>query len=153
MSNQKFLYVSYIRTTPEKLWEALTSSDFTRQYWMGTDVESDWKVGSAVKLLRHGNVIVSGKVLAAEKPKVLSYSWNHLKDEETRAEKLSRVTFLLERFEPNPAVVKLTVTHDEFPENSKVFPGINEGWPMVLGSLKTLLESGNAIRFEGSCGK
>ncbi len=153
MNDQKFLYVSYIKTTLDELWQALTSSEFTRQYWMGSDIESDWKTGSPIKVItQDGTVKVSGKILAAEKPKVLSYSWSIQTDEALRSEKPSQVTFLLERFEPNPELVKLTVTHDDFPENSKTFSGITVGWPMVLSSLKSLLETKRAIHFQGSCG-
>ena len=153
MNNQKFVYVTYIRTSPEELWEALTNSEFTHQYWMGHHVESDWKAGSSVKFTTpDGKVLLSGKILASEKPKVLSYTWSMQADEQMRDEKPSRVTFHLERFETNTELVKLTVSHDEFPENSKVFPGISDGWPMVLSSLKTLLETKRAIPFKGSCG-
>lgn len=153
MSNQIFLYVSYIKTTPDELWEALTSSEFTRQYWMGHNVESNWQTGSPVTFINpDGKVILSGTILASEKPKVLSYTWSVQTDERMRAEKPSRVTFLLERYEPNPELVRLTVTHDEFPENSTVFASISTGWPMVLSSLKTLLETQQAIHFQGSCG-
>jgi|SRR5579863_5325524 len=154
MSNQKFFYVSYIKTTPEELWRALTSSEFTRQYWMGNRVESDWKIGSTVKFTSpDGKLVLSGKVLAAERPKLLSYTWSLQLSEEVKSEKPSRVVFQLERYEPNPQLVKLTVMHDEFPENSKVFPGINEGWPMVLSGLKTLLETKEGTSFEGTCGQ
>jgi uncharacterized protein YndB with AHSA1/START domain len=152
MSNQKYLYVTYIRTSPDELWEALTSSEFTRQYWMGHDIESDWKAGSSVKFTHDGKIILSGKILASEKPEVLSYTWSMQADEQMLDEKPSRVTFLMERFESNPELVKLTVSHDEFPENSKVFPSISNGWPMVLSSLKTLLETKRAIPFKGACG-
>ena len=152
MNSQKFVYVTYIRTSPDELWEALTSSEFTRQYWMGHDVESDWKAGSSVKFTHEGKIILSGKIIASEKPEVLSYTWSMQADEQMRDEKPSRVTFRLERFEANPELVKLTVSHDEFPENSKVFPGISDGWPMVLSSLKSLLETKRAMPFKGSCG-
>jgi uncharacterized protein YndB with AHSA1/START domain len=152
MSNQKFVYVTYIRTSPDELWEALTGSEFTRQYWMGHDVESDWKAGSSVKFTHAGKMILSGKILTSEKPEVLSYTWSMQAGEQMRDEKPSRVTFLLERLESNSELVKLTVTHDEFPENSTVFPSISNGWPMVLSSLKTLLETNRAIPFKGACG-
>ena len=74
MSNQKFVYVTNIRTSPDELWEALTNSEFTRQYWMGHDVESDWETGSSVKFTHDGKIILSGKILASEKPRVLSYT-------------------------------------------------------------------------------
>lgn len=153
MKSQIFMYVTYIRTTPEKLWEALTSSEFTREYWMGNTVESDWKTGSSVRFIKpDGKGILTGTILAADKPKVLSYTWSYHGTEEAQAEKPSRVTFLLERFEPNPDLVKLTVTHDEFPENTTIFSDISNGWPMVLSSLKTLLETKQAIHFSGTCG-
>ncbi len=152
MSNQKFLYVSYIKTTLDELWEALTSAEFTRRYWMGHSVESDWKYGSSVTFTRSdGKVVLSGKILVSERPRVLSYTWNYLADEAMRDEKPSRVTFLLERFEPDPDFVKLTVSHDDFPEESKVFPSISNGWPMVLSGLKTLLETKQAVHFPGTC--
>ncbi|GFE62891.1 SRPBCC family protein [Geobacter sp. AOG2] len=154
MNSPIFLYVSYIRTTPEELWEALTSSEFTREYWMGLTVESDWKTGSSVRFIKpDGSSVLSGAILAAEKPQVLSYTWSYQGTEQARAEKPSRVTFLLERFEPDPNLVKLTVTHDEFPENTTVFKDISNGWPMVLSSLKTLLETKQAMHFTGNCGK
>jgi uncharacterized protein YndB with AHSA1/START domain len=150
MNHQKFLYVSYIKTTPEELWQALTGSEFTRQYWMGNRVETDWKAGSSVKFIKQdGRLVLLGKVLACEEPKVLSYTWSYQIDEAMRAEKPSRVTFLLERFASNSELVKLTVTHDEFPDNSLVFPQISNGWPMVLSGLKTLLETKHAIIFQG----
>ena len=152
MNNQKFFYVTYIRTSLDELWEALTSSEFTRQYWMGHDVQSDWKAGSTVEFTHNGKIILTGKILASVRPKVLSYTWSMQVDGQMQNESPSRVTFLLERFEPNPELVKLTVSHDEFPENSKVFPSISNGWPMVLSSLKTLLETKCAMPFKGSCG-
>jgi uncharacterized protein YndB with AHSA1/START domain len=97
-------------------------------------------------------IILCGKILASERPNVLSYTWSMQADEQMRDERPSRVTFLLEPFGRDPELVKLTVSHDEFPENSKVFPGISNGWPMVLSSLKTLLETKHAIPFKGSCG-
>jgi uncharacterized protein YndB with AHSA1/START domain len=152
MHQEKFVYVSYIKTTPEELWEALTGSEFTRQYWMGNRVESDWRPGSSVKFIKpDGTLVLMGKVLACEKFKVLSYTWSYQIDEAMRAEKPSRVTFLLERVAPNPELVKLTVTHDEFPDNSVVFPQISNGWPMVLSGLKTLLETKRGIIFQGCC--
>ena len=153
MNSKVFTYVSYIRTTPEELWAALTSSEFTREYWMGNTVESDWKPGSSVRFIKpDGRGILTGTIISSEKPKVLSYTWSYQGNEQAQAEKPSRVTFLLERFEPNPDLVKLTVTHDEFPENTTIFTDISNGWPMVLSSLKTLLETKQAIHFSGTCG-
>ena len=86
MSKPQFVYVSYIETTPEKLWEALTSSEFTRQYWFGAEVRSDWKVGSPFALLLDGEITDSGEILEADPPRRLSYSFKHQKYEELRGE-------------------------------------------------------------------
>ena len=153
MNTQIFHYVSYIKTTPDELWEALTDPEFTRRYWMDNSVASDWQTGSPVTFTNPaGKVVLVGTVLAAERPRLLSYTWSLQTDEQLRAEKPSRVTFLLERYEHDPEVVRLTVTHDGFPENSLAFPNISTGWPMVLSGLKTLLETQRAIHFQGTCG-
>jgi uncharacterized protein YndB with AHSA1/START domain len=153
MSSQTFHYVNYIKTTPDELWEALTDPEFTRCYWMDNSAASEWQTGSPVTFTNPaGTVVLIGTVLAAERPRLLSYSWSMQMDEQLRSEKPSRVTFLLEIYEPNPEVVRLTVTHDEFPENSLAFSSISTGWPMVLSGLKTLLETQRTIHFQGTCG-
>ena len=91
----KFVYVTLIKTTPEKLWTALTSPEFTRQYWMGTSIESDWKVGSHMVYRRNGEANVDGTVLKSEPPHLLSYTFRHL-DEASKHEHPSRVTFEIE---------------------------------------------------------
>src|SRR5690242_8193548 len=117
MSTQTFRYVSYIRTTLDELWEALTDPAFTRRYWMDNSVASDWQTGSQVTFTHPaGKVVRVGTVLIDERPRLLSYTWSLQTDEQLRAEKPSRVAFLLERYEHNPEVVRLTVTHDGFPE-------------------------------------
>jgi len=140
MSGPKFVYVSYIRTTPQKLWQALTDATFTRKYWFGIAIESDWKVGSPLRFVSDGGKVQdSGEVLACEPHTRLSYSWSVHFHEIFAKEKPSRVTFELE---PMDAEVKLTITHDAFEPGSKVFDGISNGWPLVLGSLKSFLETG-----------
>jgi len=143
MSNQQFLYVTYIATTPEKLWNALTQGKFTEQYWFGTAVESSWAPDSTIKFRRGGDLIVSGRVIEAKPYSRLSYTWIHEKDGgKFRNEKPSQVTF---EIEPMGADVKLTVLHDEFEPGSKVFGMISQGWPMVLASLKSILETGRPL--------
>ncbi|MBI3596006.1 MAG: SRPBCC family protein [Nitrospirae bacterium] len=150
MSKQKFVYVSYIKTTIDVLWKALTSPEFTRKYWLGQSIVCDWKVGSPLKLVKTDGVVVNlGKVLIVEKPKVLSHTWNPQTKEGTSVEAPSRVTFHLE---PDEQIVKLTVTHDEFPVNSKVFPQINGGWPVIISSLKSLLETDKPLTGKSSTG-
>jgi uncharacterized protein YndB with AHSA1/START domain len=138
----KFVYVTYIETTPEKLWEALTSSEFSRRYWFGTDLVSDWKVGSPFSLVMDGQTTDVGEVLEAEKPRRLSYSFHHVLSEAARKENPSKVTFVLE---PHGKLVKLTLTHEDFSPDSVVLDGISKGWPAILSSLKSMLETSQAL--------
>lgn len=147
----KFVYTTLIATTPEKLWAALTDPAFTVQYWGGTRLESDWKVGSRIVFRWRDQIVHDDIILKAEPPRLLSYSFHPIHIEELRSEPPSRVTFEIEEFAEKSkrqgAVVKLTVTHEDFPADSKIFPMISKGWPDVLSSLKTLLETGHAIEF------
>lgn len=142
MSGPEFVYVTYIETTPEKLWDALTSSEFTRRYWFGAEVQSDWKVGSAWALVMDGRSTDVGEILEADRPHRLSYTFKHVSNEALRNEPASKVVFTLEPF---GKVVKLTLTHEGFVEGSKLLDGISKGWPAILASLKSLLESGEPL--------
>ena len=142
MSEPKFVYVTYIATTPEKLWRALTEGAFTERYWFGTRIESDWSPGARVTLWRDNAVSDSGEVLEYEPHRRLSYTWQVEFHEEFRRERPSRVTF---EIEPVGAELKLTVTHDRFEPGSKVHAAVSNGWPMVLASLKSLLETGGSL--------
>ena len=147
----KFVYVTLIATTPEKLWAALTNPEFTAQYWGGTRLESDWKPGSRIVFRWRGEIVHDDTILKSEPNKLLSYSFHPIHIEELRSEQPSRVTFEIEEYAVKPGqgpVVKLTVTHGDFPAESKVFPKICHGWPDILSSLKTLLETGHAIVFK-----
>ena len=142
MSKPEFVYVTYIETTPEKLWEALTSSEFSRRYWFGTELRSDWKVGSSLALVMNGTTTDTGKILESDRPRRLSYTFKHEADEALRNEPPSKVVF---NIEPHGKLVKLTLTHEGFAEGSKLLDGISKGWPAILSSLKSLLESGTAL--------
>lgn len=142
MSKPQFVYVSYIETTPEQLWQALTSSEFTRQYWFGAEVRSDWMVGSPFALSLDGEITDSGEILEADPPRRLSYSFKHHKYEELRHEPISRVVFTIEPF---GAVVRLTVLHDGFVEGGKYLGAVSNGWPAILSQLKSLLETGKPL--------
>jgi uncharacterized protein YndB with AHSA1/START domain len=142
MSRPEFVYVTYIKTTPEKLWEALTSSEFSRRYWFGTELRSDFKVGSPFALVTGGKVTDSGEILEADRPRRLSYTFKHERDDEMRNEGVTRVVFTLE---PHGELVKLTLIHEGFSKDSKLLDGISKGWPAILASLKSLLESGDAL--------
>ena len=141
MSRPEFVYVTYIETTPEKLWEALTSSAFSERYWWETRVASDWKVGSPVELEWRGKVTDTGIIVESDQPRRLSYTWSN-SSEEFRNERPSLVTFVLER---HGKLVKLTLTHGDFDQGSRMLPSISRGWPAILCSLKSLLESGQAL--------
>lgn len=138
----RFHYVTYIRTTPEKLFEALTTPEFNRQFWMGNHQVSDWKVGSPWRIeAADGKVWDTGEVLEYDPPRKYAVSWAHQVKPEVAAEGASRATFELE---PMGAVVKLTVTH-EIENGPNFIAAVSGGWPMVLSGLKTLLETGEAL--------
>ena len=142
MGKPEFVYVSYIETTPAKLWEALTSSEFSKRYWWDTSVVSDWKVGSPFSLVLNGKTTDVGEILEADPPRRLCYSFRHILNEAARNERPSRVTFVLE---PHGKLVKLTLMHEDFAENSVILDGISKGWPAIMSSLKSLLETGQPL--------
>ena len=142
MSKPEFVYITYIETTPEKLWQALTSSEFTKRYWWHTSIVSDWKVGSSFKLVTSGITTDDGEVLEVDPPRRLSYTFHHLVDERAKQDQPSRVTFVLE---PAGKLVKLTLTHEGFDPGSVLVDGISKGWPAIISSLKSMLESGTAL--------
>jgi uncharacterized protein YndB with AHSA1/START domain/DNA-binding transcriptional ArsR family regulator len=159
MQKPSFVYTTYIQTTPERLWEALTSSAFTERYW-STSFETDWTPGSGmVWNLRGVRVADPGQVVLESEPyRRLSYTWHNFTPEVARAvgvsedvfaaaaaEPRSKVTFELE---PAGSAVKLTVIHDDFPPVSKAAELVSGGWPQVLSKLKTLLETGETFRIE-----
>jgi len=143
MSKPSFVYVTYIATTIERLYQALTSAEFTERYMFGRRVESTWKVGAPVRYLgRDGKLSDSGEVLEADPPRRLVFTWRVEFDDALRREGYSKVTFELE---PLGGGVKLTVVHDELREGSGVLKGISGGWPKALASLKSLLETGRPL--------
>lgn len=142
MSKPEFVYVTYIETTAEKLWEALTSSEFSKRYWFGTEVVSDWTVGSSFALVMNGQTTDVGEILEVEKPRRLSYTFHHILSDAARNERPTRVTFVLE---PYGKLVKLTLTHDDFVPESVILDGISKGWPAILSGLKSMLETGQAL--------
>ncbi len=155
MTHPEFVYTTYIKTTQERLWQALTEPPFTKQYW-GAELLSDWKVGSPVTWI-YGGVTVEDPeqvVLEADPPRRLAYTWQTITPEFARvvgfteeyqrkvaAEPRSRVAFDLA---PLDGLVRLTVVHDGFPQESEVLKSVSEGWPMILSGLKTFLETGAA---------
>jgi uncharacterized protein YndB with AHSA1/START domain len=142
-SNATFVYVTFIRTTPERLWSALTSPEFTRKYWYGTHQESDWEAGSPWRLVfADGRVADTGEVVEIDPPRRLVLKWRNEFRPELNAEGYSRCTLALE---PVDGAVKLTVTHTMDRAESKLIEAVSGGWPQVLSNLKSLLETGEVV--------
>ena len=138
-----FLYVTFIRSTPEKVFEAITRPDIARRYW-GHENVSDWKPGSKWEHVRANDqrkVELVGKVIEVSSPSRLVISWANA-SQASDPSAHSRVTFEVEEYEE---MVKLTVTHDELEAGSGMAKGISKGWPVVLSSLKSYLETGRAL--------
>jgi uncharacterized protein YndB with AHSA1/START domain/DNA-binding transcriptional ArsR family regulator len=151
-----FVYVTYIQTTPERLWTALTDPAFTKRYW-GVTLQSDWNVDSIVTWELDGIVMTDPEqvVLVADPPHRLSYRWHTFTPEflakfddedgtiaKALDEQRSKITF---EIEPVGTLCKLTVIHDDFDAGSPVLAGVSQGWPPILASLKTLLETGEPL--------
>jgi uncharacterized protein YndB with AHSA1/START domain len=139
-SESKFVYVTFIRTTPERLWSALTTPEFTKQYWFGMHCESEWTAGSSWRLkFPDGRLADAGEIVEAEEPKRLVIKWRNEFKPELKAEGYSQCTFDLE---PRDGAVKLTVTHAMKEPGSKLIEAVSGGWPLILSNLKSLLETG-----------
>jgi uncharacterized protein YndB with AHSA1/START domain len=143
MSSKRFVYVTYIRTTPEKVWDALLDPKFNREFWFGSWQDSTWTKGAPWKLTYpDGRVTDVGEVVEIEKPKRLVLKWRNEFRPELREEGYSRCTFELE---PVADTVRLTVVHEIDRPKSKLIEAVSGGWPKVLSSLKSLLETGRAL--------
>ena len=141
--SEKFVYVTYIRTTPEKLWDALTKPEFTRAYWCETWQDSAWEAGAPWRvIIPDGRVADSGEVREIDRPRRLVLTWRNEFRPELKAEGYSRAAFDLE---PVGETVKLTVTHEMDRDGSKFITAVSSGWPHILASLKSLLETGKPL--------
>ncbi len=156
MDGPQFVYTTYIRTSPERLWQALTEPTFTRRWWQ-TAFETDWKAGSPMIWDNHGVVIADPQqvVLESDPFRRLAYTWHTFTPElnerhqfgdevfaELSSERRSRVSFDIE---PVDDMVKLTVLHDDFEPGSTAAAMVQNGWPVFMSSLKTLLETGEPL--------
>jgi uncharacterized protein YndB with AHSA1/START domain/DNA-binding transcriptional ArsR family regulator len=156
MQSPEFVYTTYIKTTPEQLWQALTDPAFTSRYW-GATFTSDWKLGSPMTWEYDGVRIADPAqiVLESDPHRRLAYTWQTVTPEFAKkvgfsdeyfarvaAERRSKVSFDIE---PHGQSVKLTVIHDDFDPGSATLESVSGGWPMILASLKTLLETGEAL--------
>jgi uncharacterized protein YndB with AHSA1/START domain len=147
MNKPSFVYVTYIRSTPEKIWSAITDREIAGQYWGGgchTNV-SDWKVGSKWEHQRNdgsGVVDIVGTVTESNRPRRLALTWA-APDGAADPERTSRVVFEIDPHKDD--VARLTVTHSELEPGSQMLQGITFGWPLVLSSLKSFLETGKVV--------
>lgn len=143
MNRSSFVYVTFIRTTSERLWMALTDRQFIEKYWYGMHVETDWKQGSSWRLVfADGRLADAGEILEVDPPKRLAIKWRNEWKPELQAEGCSRCVFELE---PQGAAVKLTVTHSMERPGSKLIEAVSGGWPQILSNLKSLLETGEVV--------
>jgi len=143
MTRSVFVYVTYIRATPERLWSALTDKTFIPRYWFGMTCESEWRPGSPWKLMfEDGRVADRGEILEADPPKKLVIKWMNEFRPELAAEGPARCTFLLE---PEGAATKLTIVHEMDKAQSLVIEAVSGGWPKILSNLKSLLETGEVV--------
>lgn len=138
-----FNYVTFIRTTPERLWDAFTSPEFTRQYWFGIHHETDWQPGSPWRMVRaDGTATDSGEIVEADRPKRLVFKWRSEYKPEYEKEGFSRCVV---EIEPVANATKLTITHSIDRDDSQVIRGVSGGWPRILSNLKSLLETGELL--------
>ncbi|HEY2024689.1 SRPBCC family protein [Paraburkholderia sp.] len=143
MTRSTFVYVTYIRTTPEKLWSALTDVEFMKQYWFGMHCESGWTAGSPWQLVSpSGQIFDAGEIIEVERPRRLKIRWRHQNQPELTAEGDSRCTMELE---PLGAAVKLSITHTIERDPSKLIEAVSGGWPKIMSNLKSLLETGSVV--------
>jgi uncharacterized protein YndB with AHSA1/START domain len=146
MSKASFVYVTYIRTTSEKLWQALIDPEFNRRYWIGAHQESSWKKGEPWKIVfDDGRMADSGEILDIEPGKRIVIKWRNEFRPDFKAAGFTRCTFDIE-----PAgddMMKLSVIHESEADgpNKMIEEGVSKGWPMILSSLKSLLETGQPL--------
>jgi uncharacterized protein YndB with AHSA1/START domain len=144
MNRPDFIYAVYIAAPIEKIWAALTIGSISKEYWGGRQVESDWQVGSPVRFRLDDERydVVRAQVLEIDPPHRLAMGWTY--DLEP-LQPSSRVTYTLEQ--ASPENVKLTVVHEVWQEGSLVDDGLKNGWPAILSSLKSYLETGQALDY------
>lgn len=157
MTKPSFVYVTYIATSPEKLWQALVDTDVMAKYWVGLKADStphvnvsDWKPGSRWEHQRLDDVRtvdIAGKVIECNPPRRLIYSWARPTEFDDEL-KHSRVIFDIEP--QSAAVVRLTVTHEGLERDPQMLAGVSGGWPQILSNLKSLLETGRALHHHSS---
>lgn len=141
MAKSTFVYVIYIRTTREKLWSALTDTEYMKQYWFGTRCESQWTAGSSWRMVwLDGTVADTGEIVESEPPRRLVIRWQHQAKPELKAEGNSLCTIELEPF---ATAIRLSINHSIERDPSKFIEAVSGGWPKIMSNLKSLLETGS----------
>jgi len=142
-SQSRVVYVIHIATTPEKLWNALTQPEFTRRYWCETWQVSQWTPGSDWRaMIPDGRIADSGRIILADKPRKLVLTWENQFLTDLQAEGHSTLTYEREQMSSS---VKLTLTHEMERPKSKLIDAVSQGWPSLMSSLKSLLETGQPL--------
>jgi len=143
MARSTFVYVTYIRTTPEKLWAALTDAEFMKQYWFGTYCESQWTPGSSwTHAAGDGQILDAGEIVEADPPRRLVIRWQNRTKAELEAEGASLCTV---EIESSGTAVKLSIIHTIERDPSKFIVAVSGGWPKVIANLKSVLETGSVV--------
>jgi uncharacterized protein YndB with AHSA1/START domain/DNA-binding transcriptional ArsR family regulator len=139
----RHVFQVYVRTRPEQLWQAISDADVTQRYLHGARVASDWRPGQRVAYSIDDELVVDGRVLAADPPHKLVTTWSFRRNPELRDDPPSRVSWEIEPIDSDTC--RLTLVHDDFPSETRTFRSVQAGWPVVLSSLKSLLETGTAL--------
>jgi uncharacterized protein YndB with AHSA1/START domain len=142
-AESSFVYATYIRTTPERLWSALTDAEQMKEYWFGIHLKTNWKAGAEWQMLfPDGQVADTGEILELDQPRRMVLKWRNEFRPELKAEGFALCTMELEAV---GAAVKLTITHTIERADSKFIQAVSVGWPKVLSNLKSMLETGQVV--------
>lgn len=142
-AQSSFVYVTYVKTSPDRLWEALIDPDFVAKYWLGNRPEADWRLGGSWKLLfPDGRIADQGEIVAFEPAKRLGIRWRNEWKPEFNAEGYS---VCMMELEPVGDGVKLSVTHSIERADSQFIAAVSGGWPKILSNLKSLIETGTVV--------
>lgn len=145
-AESSFVYVTFIRTTPDRLWSALTDPSQMKEYWFRMQIKTEWKVGAEWQMVfPDGRVADTGEILELDRPKRIRLKWRNEFKPELKAEGFSLCTIELE---PAGAAVRLTITHTIERADSRFIRAVSGGWPKILSNLKSLLETGEVALTE-----
>ena len=145
-AESSFVYVTFIRTTAERLWSALTDPSQMKEYWFGMQIKTEWKAGAEWQMVfPDGRVADTGEILEVDQPKRIRLKWRNEFKPELKAEGFSLCTM---EIEPAGAAVRLTITHTIERAHSKFIRAVSGGWPKILSNLKSLLETGEVALTE-----